>query len=129
MKAILEKLNRLEEFHAQQEALGAQKEELIDQVLTPEIKARLAEIEAEFSQKAEGLASNLESLEAEIKAETLALGETVKGSRFQAVWTKGRESWDGKRLSAYAASHPEVLEFRKQGEPSVTIRRVGKDAG
>lgn len=129
MQGIIEKLNRLEEFHAQREALDTQKQGLIDQVLTPEVRARMAEIEAEFGQKAEALGANIEALEAEIKAGTLAHGATVKSGRFQAVWNKGRDTWDGKGLGAYAEAHPEVLEFRRQGEPSVTIRRVGKDSG
>ncbi len=129
MQGIVEKLNRLEEFHAQREALSTQKQALIDGVLTPEVRARMAEIEAEFGQKAEALGANIESLETEIKAETLAHGETVKSGRFQAVWNKGRDTWDGKGLGAYAAAHPEVLAFRRQGEPSVTIRRLGKESG
>lgn len=128
MQGITDKLSRLEEFHAQREALSGQKQDLIDQVLPPEVKARMGEIEAEFGQKAEALEANIEALEAEIKVETLAHGATVKGGRFQAVWNKGRDTWDGKGLGAYAESHPEVLTFRKQGEPTVTIRRAGKES-
>jgi hypothetical protein len=94
------------------------------------VKARLAEIEVEFSQKHEAANANIEALETSIKSETLALGESVRGSAFQAVWNKGRVSWDSKGLSTYADSHPEILAFRKEGEPSVTIRRASaKDAG
>jgi hypothetical protein len=129
MLSIAEKLNRLADFHAQREGMQADKQALIDKVLSPEIKARLAEIEAEFSSKGEAVEANIGTLEAEIKAEALAHGETVKASRLQAIWNKGRQSWDDKGLSAYAEKHPEVLQFRKQGEPSITIRRVGKETG
>jgi hypothetical protein len=124
MQSITEKLDRLAEFHAQRDVLSMDKQSLIDQVLTPEIKARLVEIEAEFSEKAEAVNANIATLEAEIKADILAHGESVKGQHFQAVWSKGRVSWDDKGLSGYAKAHPELLEFRKQGEPSVSIRRV-----
>jgi hypothetical protein len=30
-------------------------------------------------------------------------------------------------MLSYALSHPDVLEFRKQGQPSVALRVVSKD--
>jgi hypothetical protein len=106
----------------------SQKQALIDQVLPPEVKDRLTDIEAEFAHKAEAAAANIESLEAEVKADTLALGESVRAAGIQAVWNKGRQSWDSKGLTSYGEAHPEVLQFRKEGEPSVTIRRAsGKE--
>lgn len=124
MLAIGQKLDRLAELHRQREALDRDQQSLIDQVLTPEVKARLDEIEAEFGQKAKAAEASIEALEEEIKSETLEHGESVRGAAFQAVWTKGRLSWDGKGLSAYSESHPDILQFRKEGEPSVTIRRA-----
>jgi protoporphyrinogen oxidase len=129
MLVIAEKLNRLSTLYAQREALEAQKQALIDQVLAPETKKRLEEIEAEFAEKDRGAQANIEALEGEIKEETLALGESVKAAGFQAVWAKGRVSWDGKGLSTYSQSHPEVLQFRKEGEPSVSIRRLQAKEG
>jgi hypothetical protein len=37
---------------------------------------------------------------------------------------KGRVSWDGKSLDGYMAAHPEISAFRKEGEPSVSLRNV-----
>jgi hypothetical protein len=129
MLAIGQKLDQLADLHRQVETLERDKQKLIDQVLTPEIKARLDEIEAEFTQKAETAQASIEALEGQIKADTLSHGETVRGAAFQAVWTKGRTSWDSKGLAGYADSHPELLQFRKEGEPSVTIRKMsGKEA-
>ena len=125
MADIASKLDQLADLHNQQDRLSGDKQALVDQVLTPEVRARLAEIEAEFESKSETAGVKIATLEAEIKAEVLAKGETVKGGKFQAVWNKGRQSWDDKGLTAYAESHPEVMRFRKQGEPSVTIRKVG----
>jgi hypothetical protein len=124
---IASKLDQLADLHNQQDRLSGDKQALVDQVLTPEVRERLAEIEAEFESKSEIAGVKIATLEAEIKAEVLAQRETVKGGKFQAVWNKGRQSWDDKGLTAYAESHPEVMQFRKQGEPSVTIRKVGKD--
>jgi hypothetical protein len=128
MLAIAEKLKRLSSLYTERDALAAQKQALIDQVLSPEIKKRLEEIDAEFAEKDEGAAANIEALEGEIKQDTLTLGETVKAAGFQAVWTKGRVTWDSKGLSAFSEGHPEILQYRKEGEPSVSIRRLqGKE--
>ena len=124
MESIIEQLDCLAEFRAQNDVLNLDKRAVIDSVLTPEIKARLAEIEAEFADKAKAVLENMAVLEAEIKTAILAHGETVKGVSLMAVWNKGRVSWDDKALQGYTKSHPELAEFRKQGEPSVSIRVV-----
>ena len=64
------------------------------------------------------------ALENEIKRDVLAAGATIKGAHLQAVWAKGRESWNAAALTGYAAAHPEIAQFRKVGEPSVSIREV-----
>jgi hypothetical protein len=123
-ETISEKLDRLAEFQAQKDMLALDKQALIDQVLTAEIKARLAEIDEEFGGRAEAVDEHIAALEAEIKEEVLQHGATVRGAHFMAVWSKGRVAWDDRSLSNYARAHPEVLEFRKQGEPSISIRKA-----
>jgi hypothetical protein len=117
-------LDRLSDLYAQQEALEAEKQALILKTVPPEVKARLDDIEAEFAGKAQAASANIEELEGSIKTATLAHGESVRGAGFQAVWNKGRLTWDSKGLNAYADEHPEVLQYRKEGEPSVTIRKA-----
>jgi len=128
MIEIAQKLERLSTLYTERDGLAAQKQKLIDQVLTPEIKKRLEEIEAEFAGKDEAAAAHIDTLEDEIKRDTLTFGESVKAAGFQAVWTKGRVTWDSRGLAGYGESHPELLKFRKEGEPSVSIRRLqGKE--
>jgi hypothetical protein len=122
-------LDQLTELYTQREALAQEKQALIQKTLPPEVRARLDDIEAEFAEKDKAAASKVETLEESIKAATLAHGETVRGSAFQAVWNKGRQTWDSKGLATYADSHPEVLQFRKEGEPSVTIRKASAKGG
>jgi hypothetical protein len=117
-------LDRLTDLYAQQEALEAEKQALILKTIPPEVRTRLDDIEAEFAGKAKAASANIEELEASIKTAALAHGESVRGAGFQAVWNKGRLTWDSKGLNAYADEHPEVLQFRKEGEPSITIRKV-----
>ena len=124
MENIIEQLDRLAEFRAQNDLLNLDKQAAIDSVLTPEIKARLAEIKAEFGDKSQAATENMAALESEIKAAVLVQGETIKSAHLMAVWSKGRISWDDKALQGYMKSHPELSEFRKQGEPSVSIRTV-----
>ena len=107
MLSTAEKLERLVKLYSERDSLEAQKQALIDQVLPLEVRDRLNDIETEFAQKAEAAAANIESLEAEVKAETLASGESVRAAGIQAVWNKGRQSWDSKGLASYGETHPE----------------------
>ena len=118
---IANQLDQLANFMAQRDVLNLQKKELIDQVLTPEIRARLEEIEAEFAGKLEGAEANIAALEEEIRQTALQHGASVRGAFLRVVWHKGRVSWDTQSLDRYAQAHPEVGAFRKQGEPYVSI--------
>jgi len=118
---IANQLDRLANFMAQRDVLNLHKKELIDQVLTPEIKARLDEIEAEFTGKLETVEANITALEEEIRQTALKHGTSVRGTFLQVVWHKGRVSWDTRSLDDYAATHPEISAFRKQGDPYVSI--------
>ena len=106
------------------DAIGQEKQTLIDQVLTPEIKEKLAEIDAEFDPKVEEISQQKSALEAEIKQEILEAGRTIKGTYHSFVWSKPRVSWDTKALDGYAVSHPEITQFRTEGSPSVSVRKA-----
>lgn len=120
----IEKLNRLAELEAQADVLRLHFQNLRDAVLTQEQREQLADIDAEQQTALEALKGGIDSLTAEIKAEVASAGATVKADHLQAVYSKGRVSWDTKALDGYAAGHPEVLPFRKEGDPSVSIRKV-----
>jgi len=121
---IIQKLDTLAEYEAQRAYLELKRKELIDTVLTPEIKARLDEIEAEFTPQFETVDTNISTLTDEVKADVITAGMSIKGAHLQAVFSKGRISWDTKALDGYAAAHPEIAPFRKEGAPSVSIRGV-----
>ena len=121
---ITYKLDQLANFFAQRDVLSLQKKELIDQVITPEIKARLEEIESEFAGKLEAVEANIEALEEDVRQAALRHGSSVRGSFLRVVWHKGRISWDTRSLDEYAELHPEVTAFRKQGDPYVSIVKV-----
>lgn len=118
-----EKLDKIAELQFAQGKREQEKQALIDSILTQEIKDKIAEIEAEFT-KTDNLTDTISILTNEVKQEVIALGETVKGASLMAVWSKGRVSWDTKALDGYITAHPELGKFRKEGEPSVSIRGI-----
>lgn len=117
----IDKLNRLAELQAKREVIRLDKEAAIAKTLEP-VKAQLDLIEAEYN--VSYLDADLTALEADIRAEVLAAGSTAKGSSLICTWNKGRVSWDTKGLDGYAVAHPELNAFRKEGEPSTTIKAV-----
>jgi len=116
-----EKLDKIADLKSAQSLRESEKQALIDQVLTPEIKTKIAEIEAEFA-ASDNVTDTINLLTEEVKSEVAQLGETVKGTFLMAVYSKPRVSWDTKALDGYIVSHPELKQFRKEGAPSVSIR-------
>mgnify|MGYP000891540772 CR=1 FL=1 len=50
-------------------------------------------------------------------------GASVKGNGLQAVYVKGRVTYDATALDGVAAVYPAILAFREEKEPTVQIRR------
>lgn len=121
-KEILEQLT---ELYAQKDLLNIAKDEARDAAIPEEVEAALADIDSEFAPKLDAVAEKIETLEAQAKTAVLAEGVTVKGGALQAVYTKGRVTWDGKKLEGMASLIPQLADARKEGEPSVSIRKVG----
>ena len=123
----VEKLIRLGELKKAHEKLKAAETAEIEAVLTSEIRAEIEKIHLKWADKtAENLAEK-NRLEAEITAEVLAAGETVKSPEITAIWNKGRVTWDGKKLDGMRALIPQLNEARRVGEPSVSFRYAVKD--
>ena len=118
------KLDQLAEYQAYRDLLLLDKQGLIDKIITPELKAQIADIEAEFAPKFEAVDATISKCEADVKSDILVFGSSVKGEHLHAVWGKGRISWNTKGLDGFAKAHPEIESFRTQGEPSVSIRKV-----
>ena len=93
---------------------------LINAAIPPAILKKIDALKA----SKENMADAVTKLETDIKNAIIVRGESLKATTLHAVWAKGRETWDGKGLAGYAIAHPEVLAFKKTGEPSVSIRAV-----
>jgi hypothetical protein len=132
---IKKKLDELADLQLGQDTLKLRKQEEIDNVMSPEDKAiideinkknliKIAEIDERYAGEAEALASKISVLDLDIRKAVLTLGASVKGGRLYAIWNKGRVSWDTRKLDGYAEAHPEIKQFRVEGEPTISIRPV-----
>ena len=122
---IKSKLDALDELQNQLTSMRLRHDEQLIELMGPEIAALVNEARASFEAQSAMLSAEIQGATEAVKALVLAAGTTVKGQRLQAVWQKGRVTWDTKGLDGYALAHPEVsLMFRKEGEPTVSIRGV-----
>lgn len=122
METIQSKLERYAELYSAKEIIALDKKRAIDELLGPELIQALADINLEYGQMEDAAQESISELEAEIKADVVAAGESVKAERISAVFMNGRVSWDTKALDGYMAAHPEIERFRKVGNPSVSLR-------
>lgn len=114
-----DKLDLLDTLRLGAEAVAQAKQAFIDNVLSS-VHHKLAQYDADIASLNERAAE----IENEVRQAALSLGGSIKGHRLQAVWVKGRESWDSKLLSGFAIAFPEIKQAQKIGEPSVSIRPV-----
>lgn len=122
---IVAKLDELDSIRTAADVTRADYEAKRAEILK-KVQDELDALDEEFKPLLNVSELRIEELEEEIKQLVLKHGATVKSARVQAVYYKGRVSWDNASLDRYAASHPDVLRFRKQGEPSIQIRVIKK---
>ncbi len=86
------------------------------------MQAELDALDEEFAPLLAAAEARIEALREEIKSDVLEYGASVRGTHVQAVYSRGRTTWDTRALDDYAAEHPEVNQFRREGSPSVSLR-------
>ena len=123
MQQIIAKLDELSELKAAADLTRIDYEARRAEILKA-VQADLDELEAEYAPLLDTASDRIATLEGEIRQDVLAHGASVKGGRLQAVYVRGRVSWDTKALDVYTLSHPEVVSFRQEGAPSVSLRVV-----
>jgi hypothetical protein len=87
-----------------------------------QIRAQLEALDAEFCDRLREADEEVSRLEDEVKEAVREAGASVKHEGIHAIYMRGRVTWDSRGLSSYAETHPEVLDFRRVGNPSVSIR-------
>jgi len=123
---VAEKLERLSSLRNAVEFTRLDYETRRKQILK-QIQADLDALDLEYKPVMEAAEENIDALENEIKTDVLLYGESVSGGMYRATYTQGRVSWDNDGIIRYAESHPDVLQFRKQGQPIVSLRVLSKD--
>ena len=121
---IVQKLDELAEVQAAQDAIRLAKKDRLAELLTAEQRQQFADIEAEAALRLADCSETEQQLVEIIKAATLETRQSVRGRRLQAIWQKGRISWDTQALDGFAVAYPDVNRFREEGQPSVSIRTV-----
>lgn len=124
MNNLTQLLDQLADLRFALDDIRLSKQDAVDAAIPPEVKAELAAIDLEYAPMIEEAEARYAALEQQVKTEVLAHGATVKGAHVQAVYIRGRVTWDAKALDGYAMDHPELFVFRKEGAPSVSIRAV-----
>jgi len=122
MNRITQLLDEMANIQAQIDALRLQKQAEIDKIMTPEIKMELSALDVEYDQMAEVAENKLSAIKAQVKELVIESGESIKGEFVQAIYSKPRTTWNSKALEGYAMAHPEILEARKIGKPSVRFK-------
>jgi len=119
---IVEQLNQLAEIRDLVKGFESDLVDVVEQALRccPDKKARYEELK-EHLDTAHGMETTVTG---SIKQSILEIKESVRGPLLHAVYAAGRASWDTKALEGYAVAHPKILQFKKVGEPSVSIREV-----
>jgi hypothetical protein len=123
---VAEKLERLSSLRNAAEFTRLDYETKRTEVLK-QIQSELDALDVEYKPVLERVEENIATLENEIKTDVLLYGESVSGGMYRACYTHGRVSWDNEGMTRYATLHPDVLQFRKQGQPIVSLRVVNKD--
>lgn len=123
---VAEKLERLSSLRNAAEFTRLDYETKQKQILK-QVQAELDALDEEYKPVLDAAQENIATLENEIKTEVLLYGESVSGGMYRAVYTQGRVSWDNDGMARYAELHPDVLQFRKQGQPSVALRILDKN--
>lgn len=119
----IEKLDALGDIQAHQTLVTSDYETKRKEIMKS-IQAELDALDAEFDPMKANLSAQYSALEAEIKADVLAGGSTVKGKYMQAVYTKGRVSWYTGMLDGLMIAIPQLAQAKKEGAPSVSMRKV-----
>lgn len=121
---IVKALDNMAEIDIKIESLALEKQKAIDSILTPEIRKMIEDINLEYAPLENAAINNRSNLENFVRKEVIGIEETVAGKALQAVFVKGKWSWDMKKIEAYLKEHPELEDMRTQGSPYVMIKKI-----
>ncbi len=120
-EAVVSTLDRYADLQVASDAVRLRYQEQIDKLLAP-ILSELRELELRRDTEIQAIETELAVLKEAIRLEVLSARKTIKGERIMAIYNKPRITWDNKGLEGFSVAHPEINAFRREGEPSVSIR-------
>lgn len=126
-KEIQELLEKRYNMLLQIQEIEAGYKSMIDKILTPELRAEIAEIEAEQETATKNYKEQLSKVEETIKDEIVSLQQSVKAPGFgHAVFMSGRKSWDTKALEKRMKEeqYKWLENYLTVGDSSCTIRKA-----
>lgn len=112
---------RLEAMRA--ERIAAQREYVFRRldILAP-VQAQLDALDAETSARLKQLEEAVESAELAVRQAVVGYGRSYWRGKVKATFYRPSVTFDTKALHEYAATHPELEQFKKVGQPRVTIK-------
>jgi hypothetical protein len=97
--------------------------------LTPAVRQRLRDLDAYYAADLDTLETQVAARTTLVKEAVLVHGHSVQAHGLHAVFHRGRVAWDDRALQGFATGHPEVLQFRTVGSPSVSLRTTPEQEG
>jgi uncharacterized protein YifE (UPF0438 family) len=112
---------RLEAIRAERTA--AQREYVFRKldIMAP-VQDQLTALEAEAEPRMKQLEEAVVATEQAVRQAVVAFGRSHNYGRVRAVYSRGRVTFDSKGLQEYLITHPEIEQFKKVGNPIVSIR-------
>jgi hypothetical protein len=97
-----------------------------DGILTPEQRRQLEQLDEDYAAQMEEIQKSIKEAEIRLKEAVVVAGESVKGKRWHAVWSKPRIKWDTDGLVRWFKEHDlDMLDqFKIQNNPTVSIRLI-----
>jgi hypothetical protein len=117
-------LNNLANLEAKIDFLRLKERTDLDELIPAEVQVEIETVKEEYKIETAAVQKKITELKEQIKTGVLFLGGTVKTEFKQAIWNKGRISWDSKGLQGFEVAHPEISVFKKVGNPTVSFRDV-----
>jgi uncharacterized protein YifE (UPF0438 family) len=90
-------------------------------ILAP-VQAQLDALDAETTARLKQLEELVEAAELAVKQAVVGYGRSYTRGRVKATFYRPSVTFDNKALQEYAATHPEIEQFKKVGQPRATIR-------
>jgi uncharacterized protein YifE (UPF0438 family) len=120
--------NQLDQLFIQLEAvradaLAAQREYAFRRLdVMAAVQPQLDDIDADMTPRLKQLAERLAAAELAVRQAVLTFGRSHYRGRVKAMYYRGAVTFDGKALQQYAETHPEIEQFKRVGQPRVTIK-------